>query len=204
MLNDSRNEQPSWWKSVGMGILAVAFGLCAVALPVGIMFGRTLDVIFGQAKRFSGSMTAVAALLALVALVAVDGLLHLFRTGIKDKSTSRLRGIAGIAVAIAAIFWPGQTAYIAVELIGLWAILVGVLEFLAARFRRESAKDRALLVFAAIASVLMGVGVMIWAFFGAAVISAIVGVAAVARGVSLMMSGISERNQMDKHQAVAD
>ena len=149
-------------------------------------------------------MTAVAALLALVALVAVDGLLHLFRTGIKDKSTSRLRGIAGIAVAIAAIFWPGQTAYIAVELIGLWAILVGVLEFLAARFRRESAKDRALLVFAAIASVLMGVGVMIWAFFGAAVISAIVGVAAVARGVSLMMSGISERNQMDKHQAVAD
>ena len=204
MLNDSRNEQPSWWKSVGMGILAVAFGLCAVALPVGIMFGRTLDVIFGQAKRFSGSMTAVAALLALVALVAVDGLLHLFRTGIKDKSTSRLRGIAGIAVAIAAIFWPGQTAYIAVELIGLWAILVGVLEFLAARFRRESAKDRALLVFAAIASVLMGVGVMIWAFFGAAVISAIVGVAAVARGVSLMMSGISERNQMDKHPAVAD
>lgn len=50
----------------------------------------------------------------------------------------------------------------------------------------------------------MGVGVMIWAFFGAAAISAMVGVAAVARGVTLMMSGISERNQMDKHQAVAD
>lgn len=60
------------------------------------------------------------------------------------------------------------------------------------------------LVFAAIASVLMGVGVMIWAFFGAAVISAIVGVAALARGVTLMMSSISEHKQMDKHQAVAD
>ena len=204
MLNKSRNEQPSWWKSVWMGSLAIVFGLCAVAVPVGIMFGRTLDVIFGQAKRFSGSMTAVSALLALVALVAIDGLVHLFRTGIKDKSTSRLRGIAGVAVAIAAIFWPGQTAYIAVELIGLWAILVGVQEFLAARFLRESSKDRSLLVFAAIASVLMGVGVMIWDFFGVAVISAIVGVAALARGVTLMMSGISEHRQMDKHQAVAD
>lgn len=203
MLNNGRNEQPSWWKRVLTGILAIAFGLCAVALPAGIMFGRTLDVIFGQAKRFSGSMTAVAALLAIVALVAVDGVVHLFRTGIKDKGTTKLRGAAGVAVAIAAIFWPGQTAYIAVELIGLWAILVGVLEFLAARFLRESTKDRALMVLAATASVLMGVGVMIWAFMGAVVISSVVGVAAVARGVSLMMSGFSERNQLDKEQAAA-
>lgn len=104
MLNNTGNEQPIWWKTILMGTLAIAFGLCAVALPVGIMFGRTLDVIFGQAKRSSGSMTAVAALLALVALVAIDGVVHLLRTGIKDKSTSRLRGIAGVAAAIAAIF----------------------------------------------------------------------------------------------------
>ena len=64
-------------------------------------------------------------------------------------------------------------------------------------------QDRVLLVFAAIASVLMGAGVMIWAFIGAVVISAMVGVAAVARGVSLIMSGFSERNQLDKEQAAA-
>ena len=185
------------------GILAIAFGLCAVAFPAGIMFGRVLDVIFGAAKPHSGSMIAVAALLAIVALVAVDGLVHLFGTGAKDKRTARLRGVAGVALAIATIFWPGQTAYIAVELIGLWAILVGVLESLEARFLRESARDRALLVLAASASVLMGVGVMIWAFIGAVVISATVGVSAVARGVSLMMSGFSERNQLDKEQAAA-
>ena len=203
MLNNSRDEQPSWWKRVLTGILAIAFGLCAVAFPAGIMFGRTLDVIFGQAKRYSGSMTAVAALLAIVALVAIDGLVHLFGTNVKDKRISRFRGVAGVAVAVLAVFWPGQTAYIAVELIGLWAILVGVLEFLAARFLRETAKNRTLLAFAAIASVLMGVGVMIWAFIGAVVISAAVGIASVARGVSLMMSGFSERNQLDKEQAAA-
>jgi len=203
MLNNGRNKQPSWWKRVLTGILAIAFGLCAVAYPAGIMFGRILDVSFGQAKRYSGSMTAVAALMAIVALVAIDGLVHLYGTDVKGERISRFRGVAGVVVAVVAILWPGQTAYIAVELIGLWAILVGVLEFLAARFLRESAKDRALLVFAAIASVLMGVGVMIWAFIGAVVISATVGVAAVARGVSLMMSGISERNQLDKEEAAA-
>ena len=114
-----------------------------------------------------------------------------------------LRGIAGVAIATAAIIWPGRTAYISVELIGLWAILIGVLELFAARFLRESAKNRTLLVLAALASVLIGVGVMIWAFIGAVVISAMVGVAAVARGLSLMMSGFSERNQLDKEQAAA-
>lgn len=203
MSNNVKDEHRSWWKRVLTGILAITFGLCAVAFPAGIMFGRILDVVFGQAKRFSGSMIAVAALLAIVALVAVDGLVHLFGTGGKDELSTRVRGVAGVAVAIAAVLWPGQTAYIAVELIGLWAIFVGVLEFFAARFLRESAKDRALLVFAAFASVLLGAGVMIWAFIGAVVISAMVGVAALARGVSLMMSGFSERNQLDREQEAA-
>jgi uncharacterized membrane protein HdeD (DUF308 family) len=203
MSDSNKQQQSSWWKRVLIGFLAIAFGLCAVAFPAGIMVGRLLDMTFGQAKRYSGSMTAVATLLALVALVAVDGLVHLFGTGTNDKRTARLRGVAGVAVAITAIAWPGQTAYIAVELIGLWAILVGVLEFFSARFLRETAKNRALLVFAAIAAVLLGVGLMIWAFVGAVVISGTVGVAAVARGVSLMMSGMSERNQLDKEQAAA-
>jgi uncharacterized membrane protein HdeD (DUF308 family) len=203
MLNNNTQQQSSWWKRVLIGILAIAFGLCAIAFPAGIMFGRIVDTIFGDAKHYSGSMTAVAALLALVAWVATDGLLHLFGIGAKNKRTATLRGIAGVTVATAAIIWPGKTAYISVELIGLWAILIGVHEFLAARFLRESTKDRALLVFAALASVLIGVGVMVWAFFGAVVISAMVGIAAVARGVSLIMSGFSERNQLDKEQAAA-
>src|SRR6202795_3002948 len=203
MLDNRRDEHRTWWKRVVTGILAIAFGLCAVAFPAGIMFGRILDVIFGQAKRYSGSMTAVAALLALVAWVAIDGLVHLFGAGAQDTRATRLRGAAGVAVAIAAIIWPGQTAYISVELIGLWAILVGALELYVARYARNTGKDRAFLILAAIPSILVGVGVMIWAFVSAVVIGATVGVAAVARGVSLMMSGFSERNQPDKEQAAA-
>lgn len=50
MLKNGRDERRSWWKRVLTGILAIAFGLCAVAFPAGIMFGRILDVVFGQAK----------------------------------------------------------------------------------------------------------------------------------------------------------
>jgi uncharacterized membrane protein HdeD (DUF308 family) len=202
MLDNRKDEQSTWWTRVVTGVLAIAFGLCAIAFPAGIMFGRVLDVIFGQAKRYSGSMTAVAALLALVAWVAIDGVVNLLGTGAQDNR-ARLRGAAGVAVAIAAIIWPGQTTYISVELIGLWAILVGVLELYVARYARDSGKDRAYLIVAAIASILVGVGLMVWAFAGAVVISAVVGVAAAARGVSLIMSGISERMYQDgKGEAV--
>lgn len=51
-----------------------------------------------------------------------------------DKRATRLRGVLGVAVAVAALFWPGRTAYAAVELIGLWPVLVGVLELYFVRF----------------------------------------------------------------------
>jgi uncharacterized membrane protein HdeD (DUF308 family) len=183
----------SWWKLILGGVLAFAFGIAAVLFPAKIMFGRILDVIFGQAKPLSGSMTAVAALLALVALVAVDGLINLFGAGVTDKSAARIRGIAGIAVAIAAVFWPGITAAVAVELIGLWAVLIGVLEL---AFAHDAAKDRTLQIIAAIALIAIGVGMMRWVFAGAVMVTAVVGVAAAARGVSLILSGIHERTNL--------
>jgi len=192
----------SWWKQVLIGVVAIAFGICAIVFPAGIMFSRLLDVIFGVAKPLSGSMTAVATMLALVALVAIDGLANLIGTGVMDKRGARIRGVIGVATGIAAIFWPERTAYIAVELIGLWAIAVGVLELLFGRYSREGGKNRALLIVAAIASMVVGVGLMWWAFAGAVVISAMVAIAAMARGVSLIMSGISLRLHQDDGQPV--
>jgi uncharacterized membrane protein HdeD (DUF308 family) len=87
-----------------------------------------------------------------------------------------------------------------VELIGLWAIAIGVLELLFARYSQENGKNRALLIIAAIASMAAGVGLMWWAFAGAVVISAMVGIAAMARGISLMISGISLRLHQDDGQ----
>ena len=191
MYHDSREER-SWWKLVLTGVFAIAFGIAAVALPAGVLSARILDAIFGVAKPFSASMTAVAALLALVVLVAIDGMVNLFSTA-TDKRASRVRGVLGLVIAVIAICWPGRTIYVAVELIGLWAILVGVLELLVARYSGEGWKNRALFVIAAFASIVVGVGLIRWVFVGAIVISAVVGIAAAARGISLIIIGVSER-----------
>ena len=193
MSDHSSEDQRSWWKHVLTGFLAIAFGFAAITLPAGIMFGRIVDVIFGTAKPLSGSMSAVAALLALTGLVAVDALVNLFGTGVMDKRASRIRGAIGVVVVIAAVFWPGRTVYFAVELIGLWAIVVGVLELMIVRYSGEDAKNRGLLVIAALASIVIGVAVMKWAFVGAVLVNALIGVAAAAHGISLIMGGIGER-----------
>jgi len=193
MSNQPAEAQRSWWKLILLGLLAFAFGIAAIVFPVDIIFRRILDVVFHEAKPLSGSMTAVAALLALVAVVAIDGLIHLFGSGPVTKRGSRLRGVVGLAVAIVAVFWPGITGYVAVNLIGAWAVLVGVLELIFTRDSAGNTKDRALLIISAIASIVIGVGMMVWVFAGAVLVSAVVGIAAAARGVSLVLSGISQR-----------
>jgi uncharacterized membrane protein HdeD (DUF308 family) len=190
-----QSEGRSWWKLVLAGLLAFAFGIAAVGLPAGIMFQRFLDVISGQAKPLSGGMTAVAALLALGALVAIDGLLHLFGAGVIGKWTAGLRGVAGIAFVAAVVFWPTITVVVAVELIGAWTILVGVLEFIVATKSGEEGKERAMLIIAAIASMVIGAAMMKWVYAGAVAASAVIGVAAAVRGVSLILSGIRQRSK---------
>lgn len=119
--------------------------------------------------------------------------MNLFGTGITDKRVTRLRGVLGIAVAIIAIFWPGMTIFVAVELIGLWAVVIGILELIFARESGKDAQGRALLIIAGAAAILIGVAMMRWVFGDAVLAAAVVGVAAAARGVSLIVSGIHER-----------
>lgn len=198
------SEQKSWWNLVLTGVLAIAFGVAAIMLPGRIMFGRILDVIFGEAKPLSGSMTAVAIFLALIALVAIDGLINLVGPTTKGKQGNRLRGALGIAVAAAAVLWPGKTAYGAVELIGVWAVLIGVLELSFGIDGDGTRKDRTLMILAASASIVVGVGVMLSPFAGALLVSAMVGVGAAARGISLIISGIAKRpHRFHEKQAIS-
>jgi uncharacterized membrane protein HdeD (DUF308 family) len=198
--NDSKGHL-SWWKLVLNGVLAIAFGIAAVALPANIISGRIMELVLGVAKPFSAGMTAVAALLALVALVATDGLLNLLGKGVTGRSASKIRGITGIVIAGVAIFWPDQTVFVAVELIGIWAILVGVVELTVARYSHKDAKDRTLLIIAALASIAIGICIMTKVVLGAVVVGALVGLAAAARGISLVLLGLSYRPRGDARSA---
>jgi uncharacterized membrane protein HdeD (DUF308 family) len=193
MSNLHSEAQGDWWKLILNGVLTAAFGVAAFVFPAAIMFRRILDVVFGEAKPLSAGMIVVAALLALVALVAIDGLVNLFGKGVMPKYVTRLRGVVGVVVAIAAVFWPGMTIYFAVKLIGGWAVLVGVLELVYASHSGRNKEDRVLFIISGVAAIVLGVGMMIWVFEGAVLVSAVVGVAAIARGFSLIISGVRQR-----------
>jgi len=79
-------------------------------------------------------------------------------------------------------FCPEGLPTLLVELIGLWAVLVGLLALYFVRFSGESAKGRALLIVAAVASIVIGVITVRWVLTGAALVSAIVDIAAAQLG----------------------
>ena len=163
-----------------------------------ILFSHFLEAVIGQTKPFSG-MIAVAALLALVALVAVDSLLNLLRAPLMDgKRGSRMRVVVGIAIVAAVILRPGITAYVAVETIGAWAVLIGILELAFVTTHGKYAKDVAVALTCSFACIALGIFVMKWVFPGAVFVCAVVGVAAATRGTVLIASGIRERMEQGK------
>lgn len=104
-----------WWSFFIRGIVATLFGAVAIVLP-----GMTLEIL---------------AMLLAVFLV-VDGLLSFIasRQGRRTKSSwglLLLEGVVGITLGLFAFIWPGVTVLAIVLIIGVWAVLTGILEIIA-------------------------------------------------------------------------
>src|SRR5215469_3529359 len=98
------------------GILAIAFGIITLVWPHWTIL--VLIYVFG-------------------AYAIIDGVIAVINS-IQDRSTSSnwwlqlIRGIAGIIIGLLVFFWPGLTAIVLFTLIGIWAIILGVFELIAA------------------------------------------------------------------------
>src|SRR5690606_38021542 len=109
-----------WWVPLFRGIMAILFGVAAIMFP-------------GEA------FTALIWIFGIYALI--DGAVTLY-TAVTKKVDNRLweiiEGIAGILAGIVAFVWTGLTALTIVVLIGIWAIITGVMQIMAAwRLREE-------------------------------------------------------------------
>src|SRR5690349_20966956 len=71
----------------------------------------------------------------------------------KSLSTSLItRGILAVIIGIIALAWPGPTALVLVLIVGVWAIIAGLVEFSAVFASGEPAGTRALLILGGLAS----------------------------------------------------
>jgi uncharacterized membrane protein HdeD (DUF308 family) len=159
------------WTALALrGIVAIAFGILAFLLP-----GLTLGAL----------------IILFAAYALVDGVSHLV-TAFRNRGAGGpdwwmvVGGIAGIAAGIIAVLVPGITALFLVTLIGVWAIVTGVTEVIAAYQLRKEINNEWLLALDGVISVLFGIYIVLFPGAGAIAIVWIIAAFAIISGVVLL------------------
>ena len=167
----------SWIWSVIRGALAIIFGLIAFFAPI---------------------ETALVLALVIGIFAIVDGVIDLV-DAIRHRGSAGMvgrivLGIASILFGLVILFWPGRSLEVLVILVGIWSVVVGILQIVVSvghRGDRDSGWVWGLV--AGILSVLFGVLVMISPSAGLVTIIWIVGIYAILFGIALIAFGVTLR-----------
>jgi uncharacterized membrane protein HdeD (DUF308 family) len=169
-----------WWAVALRGVAGILFGVLALVWPGITVFA--LVVVFGAYALVDGAFTLVAAF------------------GGRDGGRTRgnrawlfARGVAGILIGIIAVVWPDITALALLWVIALWAIVTGVFDIIAAFQLRKEMRREWLLALSGALSVLFGVLLVVWPAAGVLTLVALIGIAAIAFGVTLLILGLRLR-----------
>jgi uncharacterized membrane protein HdeD (DUF308 family) len=158
-----------WWVLALRGALAIAFGLFAFARP---------------------GATILSLMLVYGAYALVDGVVALV-VGVRGKlGWMTLHGALGILIGVLTIAMPGLTAIVLVSFIAIWAILHGGLQAWTAWTLRKEIRNEGWLILGGLASI--GFGALVWMqpVEGAATIVTIIGIYAVAFGLTLVAAAL--------------
>ncbi len=156
-------------------MVAVALGIFAWARPD--LFWASLVLVFGAYAVVDGVFAIVAAIRG----ESGDRLIHL------------LEGILGIAAGLIVVVYPDRAGTAIVLVIGLWAIVTGLLEVLSAiRLRREIA-DEWLLATGGMLSVILGAILIARPRFGEVVTTYVLGTYGIVFGAVLVLLGLRLR-----------
>lgn len=166
--------RPNWWLLALQGIALIVFGIFAIFVP-------------------SIALISLVLVFAIVALV--DGglaLLALFQHNpYAPRWVLLLHGGLGIAAGVVALVWPGITTFVLLFLIGLWAVVIGVLRIIGGIRLRKIVQDEWLLIVSGALSVIFGIIFLALPGVGVFALLTVVGFYAIAYGVLLL--GLSAR-----------
>jgi uncharacterized membrane protein HdeD (DUF308 family) len=143
-MNSDHVERPAlshyWWVVLLRGVLSILFGLLAFAQP-----GITLLTLI----LFWGAYALVDGVVAMIA-------------GVKARAWSMaLIGVLGIAAGFFTYMNPDITAVVLLYCIGIWAIVRGILEIIAAIEIRKEISNEWLFFLDGVISIIFGAG-MLW------------------------------------------
>jgi uncharacterized membrane protein HdeD (DUF308 family) len=168
----------NWWLIALRGVLAIIFGIMTFAWP-----GITLLVLlymYGFYALIDG-ITAFAAAFA----------------GRRQEAPVWfliLAGIVGVGVGIITFFWPGVTATVLLVFIGVWAIVKGFFEVIAAIALRKEIENEWFLALGGVLSILFGIVLLVRPGAGALAFLWLIGSFAIIFGVLAVIFSLRLRS----------
>lgn len=170
----------AWWMIIARGLIAIVFGILLLTDPVS---------------------TVAAFIWVYGVFVIVDGAVAIaYGMGIFGRTNHRgivmARGILAIAAGVVAIAWPGLTAFAVLALVGVWAIVVGVVEIGEAFSLRDAHYRRwYLALVSGVAYLLLGILVFASPATTALTITWLIGVFTIAAGVAILFASFHTRGE---------
>lgn len=164
-----------WWVLTLRGVLAIIFGILAVAWPAITLLA--LAILFGAYALVNGLFAAMGAV----------------RAGSDSRALLALEAILGILVGLLTLVWPGATLLAVTILIGVWALVTGIAQIVSAVRLRKEIKGELLYILSGAVSVLFGLMVLIWPVSGALAVAWIIGIYAILFGILLIALSLRVR-----------
>ena len=160
----------NWWVMALRGVLAIVFGIMALAMPVSTLI--SLILVFAAYMLVDGIFAIVASLRAAR---------HSKRWG-----ALLFGGIVNIITGVLAAAWPGITALVFVVMTAAWSIISGSVMLVAAvRLKRDH--GRWWLALGGLASIAFGIILVLAPLAGAVVLTWWIGIYAFVFGIAMLV-----------------
>lgn len=161
---------------IARGILAAVVGIIALAWPSVTVLA--LVILFAVYAFIAAGLQAARAFSSRTAGPVIG---HL------------LLGLVDLAAGVIALAWPGPTALVLVLIVGLWAIIAGLVEFSAAFASGEPAGTRVMFILGGLVTVAFGVVLSARPGLGAITLALLFGLFNLIFGIWMLVQGIELR-----------
>jgi uncharacterized membrane protein HdeD (DUF308 family) len=165
-----------------------------------------LGIFFGLIALFAPIATALVLAIVIGVYAIVDGVFDIIEA-IRHRGSSSMvfrivLGPVSILFGIVVLVWPGMSLEILVILVGIWAIVIGILQIVSSVGHRAVPNSGWVWgIIGGVLAILFGLLVIIWPGTGLVSIIVIIGIWAIVWGIVFIVLGIQLRKAARANQA---
>jgi uncharacterized membrane protein HdeD (DUF308 family) len=165
-----------------------------------------LGIFFGLIALFAPIATALVLAIVIGVYAIVDGVFDIIEA-IRHRGSSSMvfrivLGAVSILFGIVVLVWPGMSLEILVILVGIWAIVIGILQIVSSVGHRAVPNSGWVWgIIGGVLAIMFGLLVIIWPGTGLVSIIVIIGIWAIVWGIVFIVLGIQLRKAARANQA---